>query len=257
MKAVILSAGQGTRLLPLTADNPKCLLKIEGQTIIEWQIGELAKCGIDRVSVVTGYRAERVEQLLNRRYDPCRVKVLYNPTYSWADNLFSCWAARHEMDKEFVLLNGDTLFEAVVLQRLLDAPVHPVTVVTHKKSHYDADDMKVSLNGDRLVDIGKKLSSDRVHAESIGMILFRDKGPVMFRRALDNAMGDPAANREWYLSVIARMARSMPVWTFAASGLHWCEVDYPADLKQARKVVRTFSDDDPLHCYPPRNYAWG
>jgi choline kinase len=52
MKAVILSAGQGKRLLPLTADHPKCLLDIEGQAIIEWQIGELAKCGIDRVSVV-------------------------------------------------------------------------------------------------------------------------------------------------------------------------------------------------------------
>ena len=112
MKAVILSAGQGKRLLPLTADNPKCLLNIEGQSIIEWQFGELAKCGIDRVSVVAGYHADRVEQLLARRYDPHRVSVLYNPTYSWADNLFSCWVARHEMGEEFVLLNGDTLFEA-------------------------------------------------------------------------------------------------------------------------------------------------
>jgi choline kinase len=257
MKAVILSAGQGKRLLPLTADNPKCLLNIEGQTLIEWQIGELAKCGIERVSVVTGYRADRVEQLLARRYDPRRVRVLYNPTYSWADNLFSCWAARHEMGKEFVLINGDTLFEAAVLERLLDAPVHPVTVVTHKKSHYDADDMKVSLDGDRLVDIGKKLAPERVDAESIGMILFRQKGPVMFGRALDSAMCEPSASKKWYLSVIARMARSMPVWTFAANGLQWCEVDYPADLKPARKVVRTFSVAEPLNCQRDKNYAWG
>ena len=80
MKAVILSAGQGKRLLPLTADNPKCLLNIEGQSIIEWQFGELAKCGIDRVVVVAGYHADRVAQLVVRRYDPHRVSVLYNPT---------------------------------------------------------------------------------------------------------------------------------------------------------------------------------
>ncbi len=257
MKAVILSAGQGKRLLPLTADNPKCLLNLDGQTIIEWQIGELAKCGIERVSVVTGYRAERVELLLARRYDPRRVRVLYNPTYSWADNLFSCWAARHEMNNEFVLLNGDTLFEAVVLERLLDAPVHPVTVVTHKKSRYDADDMKVSLDGDRLVNIGKKLASDQVDAESIGMILFREQGPVMFRRALDKAMGEPSASKKWYLSVIAHMARSMPVWTFAANGLQWCEVDYPADLEKARKVVRSFSVADHLSGHRHNNYALG
>jgi len=257
MKAVILSAGQGKRLSPLTADNPKCLLNIEGRTIIEWQIGELAKGGIDQVAVVTGYLADRVEQLLARRYDPRRVRVIYNPTYSWADNLFSCWVARYEMSQEFVLLNGDTLFEAAVLDRLLEAPFHPVTVVTHKKSHYDADDMKVSLDGDRLVNIGKKLASDQIDAESIGMILFREKGPVVFRRALDNAMGEPSASKKWYLSVIARMARSMPVWTFAANGLQWCEVDYPADLKKAHKVVRTFSVGDQLHGYRPKNYAWG
>jgi len=257
MKAVILSAGQGKRLLPLTADNPKCLLNIEGQSIIEWQFGELAKCGIDRVSVVAGYHADRVEQLLARRYDPHRVSVLYNPTYSWADNLFSCWVARHEMGEEFVLLNGDTLFEAEVLQRLLDAPVHPVTVVTHQKSYYDADDMKVSLDGKRLVDIGKKLACDRVDAESIGMILFREKGPLMFRSALENAMGDASASKKWYLSIIAQMARSMSIWTFAANGLQWCEVDFPADLKQARRVVRAFSAKDHSNRYPDKNYAMG
>jgi len=257
MKAVILSAGQGKRLLPLTADNPKCLLNIEGQSIIEWQFGELAKCGIDRVAVVAGYHADRVEQLLARRYDPHRVSVLYNPTYSWADNLFSCWVARHEMDAEFVLLNGDTLFEAEVLHRLLDAPVHPVTVVTHKKSYYDADDMKVSLDGERLVNIGKKLAPDRVDAESIGMILFREKGPFIFRSALENAMRDASASKKWYLSVIAQMARSMPVWTFAANGLQWCEVDFPADLKQAHRVVRAISASDQSNRYSDENYAWG
>jgi len=94
MNAVILSAGQGRRLLPLTADNPKCLVNIEGQSIIEWQIDELAKSGIDRIWVVAGYHADRVEQLLLRRYGPDRVEMLYNPTYSWADNLLSCWVAR-------------------------------------------------------------------------------------------------------------------------------------------------------------------
>ena len=257
MKAIILSAGQGKRLLPLTADRPKCLLSIEGQSLIEWQIGELFKSGIDRVLVVTGYHADRVEDLLSRRYGPDRVEVLYNPTYSWADNLFSCWVARHEMGEEFVLLNGDTLFEAEVLKRLLDAPVHPVTVVTHKKSYYDADDMKVSLDGERLVNIGKKLASNRVDAESIGMILFREKGPLMFRSALENAMRDASASKKWYLSIIAQMARSMPVWTFAANGLQWCEVDFPVDLKHAQRVVQACAAGGEYRAFPQTGFAWG
>ena len=218
MKAVILSAGQGKRLLPLTTDTPKCLLNINGRSLIEWQIHELAKCGIDQVSVVVGYHADRVEQLLHRRYDAQKIRTLYNPTYSWADNLFSCWVALTEMAEEFVLINGDTLFEAAVLRGLLETPARPVTLVTHMKRFYDADDMKVALDGSRLTRIGKSLAIDRVDGESIGMILFRGRGPAIFRRAVENAVRDPLASKKWYLSVIDDMAQVMPVWTYRSRG---------------------------------------
>lgn len=255
MKAVILSAGQGKRLLPLTADLPKCLVTIEGRAILEWQITELAKCGIDRVSIVAGYQYNKVQKLMDGSFNSSRVQVIYNPTFSWADNLFSCWAARHEMGEEFVLLNGDTLFEAALLERLLNAPVQPVTVVTHQKSYYDADDMKVSLDGARLVNIGKNLAADSVDAESIGMILFREKGPLMFRAALENAMHDPSSYRKWYLSVIAQMAKVMPIGTFSANGFQWCEVDFPADLNHAQKVVRAIGDTEHAQEFPRVSYG--
>jgi choline kinase len=257
MKAVILSAGQGKRLLPLTADNPKCLVKIDGRPLIEWQINELARCGVDRVSIVVGYHADRVKQLLDRRYDSQKIRTIYNPTYSWADNLFSCWAARAEMTEDFVLLNGDTLFEAAVLNRLLETPDRPVTVVTHKKRHYDADDMKVTLDGDKLIHIGKDLSIDQVDGESIGMILFRGEGPVRFCRGVENALRDSQAQGKWYLSVIDELAQLTPVWTYHINGLQWCEVDFPVDLKAAQRVVRTCGADGETRAFPHTRFAWG
>ena len=257
MKAVILSAGQGKRLMPLTADDPKCLLNIEGLPLIEWQINELNKAGIDQVAVVVGYRAGRVRQLLHRRFDSQRVRSIYNPTYAWADNLFSCWAARTEMDQEFILLNGDTIFEAAVVNRLLQTPAHPVTVATHQKGCYDADDMKVALDGDRLVNIGKDLALADVDGESIGMILFRREGPSLFRRAVDRALRDPAASKRWYLSVIDEMARSLPVRTCMVNGLQWCEVDFPADLKQAVSVVQACDAGGGINEFPLPRCAWG
>jgi len=257
MKAVILSAGQGKRLLPLTANNPKCLLKIGSRTLIEWQISELAKCGIDRVSIVTGYHADRVKQLINQRYDPKRIRTIYNPMYSWSDNLFSCWAARAEMTEEFVLLNGDTLFEAAVLNLLLKAPDRPVTVVTHKKRRYDADDMKVTLDGDRLMHIGKNLSVDKVDGESIGMILFRGEGPTKFCEGVESALGDSLAQKKWYLSVIDSLAQLMPVWTLSISGLQWCEVDFPVDLKHAKRVIRACESVGEPSAFAQTRFAWG
>ncbi|UCD82242.1 MAG: phosphocholine cytidylyltransferase family protein [Desulfobacterales bacterium] len=237
MKAVILSAGQGKRLLPLTENTPKCILPIMGQTLIEWQIEELAKCGIEKVSVVVGYRADKVEQILRSHYGPERVRTVYNAAYAISDNLVSCWSAHDEMDADFILLNGDTLFEAAVLRRLLETPLHPVTVVVSHKGNYDADDMKVELDGCRLVKIGKDLLPDQVDAESIGMILFRNQGPMLFRNALEKALRNPSAQTKWYLSVIDEMARTMPVWTCSVNDLHWCEVDYPADIELAEKVI--------------------
>ena len=237
MKAVILSAGQGKRLLPLTADFPKCILPIMGQTLIEWQIDELAKCGIEQVTVVLGYRADKVEGILRTRYGDHRVQTVYNAAYAVSDNLVSCWSAHDAMEEDFILLNGDTLFEAAVLKRLLETRDRSVTVVVSQKNEYDADDMKVELDGCRLVKIGKDLIPDQVDGESIGMILFRDEGPTMFREAIQKALRDPSSQTKWYLSVIDEMARRIPVWTCSVHGLQWCEVDYQADLKLAERVV--------------------
>ena len=237
MKAVILSAGQGKRLLPLTADCPKCILPVMGRTLVEWQIDELAKCGIEQVTIVLGFGADKVERLLRERYGLGRVRTIYNPAYAVSDNLVSCWAAHDEMNTDFVLLNGDTLFEADVLRRLLETQGHPVTVVISHKDQYDTDDMKVELDGCRLVKIGKDLLPDQVDGESIGMILFRDKGPMLFRKALGKAVSNPSSQTKWYLSVIDQMARSIPVWTCSVKGLQWCEVDYHEDLRMAEKVV--------------------
>lgn len=237
MKAVILSAGQGRRLLPLTAESPKCILRIHGQPLIEWQMRELAKCGISQVTVVVGFGADQVEQFLADRYKPHQVQALYNPFFAVSDNLASCWVARTEMTEEFILLNGDTLFEAAVLQRLLDAPARPVTMATDRKRAYDADDMKVAVNGDGLVKVGKDLAPEQADGESIGMLLFRGEGPALFRAAVERALRAPCALKQWYLSVIDTMAQSRLVWTLSIHGLRWVEVDCSADLDEAAKLV--------------------
>jgi choline kinase len=241
MKAIILSAGQGTRLLPMTATKPKCLLEIQGKTILEWQIDELRKCGIDKITVVTGYGADNVENLLQRRYGPQRIQTHYSPDYATTDNLVSCWEVQHLMTEDFILLNGDTLFEAAVVKNLLKSPANPVTVTVNHKDIYDADDMKVSLDGSRLVKVGKDISSESIHGESIGMILFRQSGPAIFKNHLKNAMEDTKSVRKWYLSVIDEIAQARTVQICSINGLAWCEVDYPADLKQADSVVTTFN----------------
>ena len=167
MKAIILSAGQGTRLGRLTAARPKCLLPIRGETsLLQVQLDVLAACGVDDVRVVTGFGAERVDAELRARHMPSqKVSTLFNPFYDCSDNLISCFMARFEMDEPFLLINGDTVFETRVLERLLASPPASLTLAVNEKDSYDADDMKVSLDGTRLRAVGKHLSLDTVDAE--------------------------------------------------------------------------------------------
>ena len=237
MRCIILSAGQGRRLLPLTAEVPKCVLSIGGQSLVERQITQVMKCGINQVTVVVGFGADRVEQVVRDRFKPDEVATLYNPFFAVSDNLASCWLARHLMTKDFVLLNGDTLFEPAVLQCLLDTPPNPVTLVIDRKPAYDADDMKVMLDGRKLLRVGKTLSPEQSHGESIGMTLFRGSGPGLFSDAIERAVRKPDALNRWYLSVIDDMAQMGLVWTCPIEGLKWTEVDCLADLEHARTLA--------------------
>ena len=240
MKTIILSAGQGTRLLPLTKSRPKCLLEVaEGLTILDWQLIQLADAGVEEVVVVTGYGSERVDQQVVNHRERLNVRTLLNPGYDQMDNLGSAWHAREEMDGEFIILNGDTLFVAPVVERLCQAAPVPVRTTISRKSSFDSDDMKVILDGDRLEAIGKTLDPSRATAESIGMILFRGEGVDRFRDAACAAMSEHRKNgNRYYLSLIDAIAKTDRVDLCEAAQHEWGEVDFPRDLEAARARLR-------------------
>lgn len=244
--AIILSAGQGRRLMPLTADTPKCLLRVGERSILEWEIEALLAAGIRSCTVVVGFRADKIVRALARfRHSGSRIRTLFNPAFDAADNLISCWAARSEMNSDFLLLNGDTLFEPLVVERVLSSDPAPITVAVRTKRHYDADDMKVSSTHGVLRRIGKELSHEETDAESIGMLLFRQQGPRLFREALEELAQGPRATRQWYLSVIDQLAQMSIVRTQPVDGLRWAEIDFPGDLKVAAQIVSGWTSLSP------------
>ncbi len=247
MKAIILGAGQGKRLLPLTAEVPKALLNIAGRSLAEWQARELCRCGIEELVFVTGFNSaafERALAALAPAYPGCRVRSIHNVGYASTDNLVSCWMARAEMTEDFVLLNGDTLFRAPLLRQLLASEEAPVTLAADRKEHYDEDDMKIRFDSRRLDKIGKTLPAPEADGESIGMILFRDEGPARFAAALEEAVREPQAEKRWYLSVIDALAPSGDVQVELIEGHPWCEVDYPLDLERARHLAAGWLNEE-------------
>ncbi|MEX6725461.1 phosphocholine cytidylyltransferase family protein [Parapedomonas caeni] len=243
MRAIILSAGQGSRLLPLTADKPKCLIDCSGRTLLDWQLDALLANGIDDIVVVVGFQSDKVEaHLAARDFGGARVRTLFNPFYQVADNLGSVWLARPlMMEGDFLILNGDTLVTPALVAAVLAQAVEGINVTIDVKSTYDADDMKVVRAGSRLLAIGKTLPLEQVNAESIGFLVFKGAGARLFADTVDTVMHTAEGVKSWYLRVIGRIAETNPVNVVSIEGHGWGEVDFPADVERARALTAQWS----------------
>ena len=247
MKAIILSAGQGRRLMPLTSNLAKCCLPLHGISILEWQLSQIAQCDIDEVVVVTGFAYEVVDAIVDK-ISGIKVRTLHNPMYAHTDNLGTCWEARSEMDGPFVLMNGDTLFEAAILQRLLACDKgYPITLATDSKPHFDLDDMKIIADGDRLLKVSKQLDISLVSGESIGLMVFNRAGAKSFTHKLEEMMDKVDALQLWYLSAIDQLASEGIAGICPIRGLSWCEVDDARDFAAAADVVIRWKAAQDIH----------
>ncbi|HXG99636.1 MAG TPA: phosphocholine cytidylyltransferase family protein [Sphingomicrobium sp.] len=238
MKAIILSAGQGSRLGQRTASRPKCLIEFAGRSLLDRQLDTLDACGIDDVVVVTGFRDDQIEAALVRRKSGPRVRTIFNPFYQVADNLGSLFVARDELDGDVLVWNGDTLVSESLMAQVVDNNGRDgICVTIDRKDDYDSDDMKVIADDDgRLRAIGKRINTG-VNAESIGLLAFRGEGAGRFCNAIERAMRTKEGTTIWYLRVIHHLAQNGDVWTLDISGEEWGEVDFPADIPSAEALA--------------------
>jgi choline kinase len=167
---------------------------------------------------------------------------VFNPFYSVSDNLATCWLAQEWMQDDFIILNGDTLFEPAVARRLLASDDAVLTLAVNEKDAYDDDDMKVSMHDStRLVAVGKTLDPRIVDGESIGLMLFREEGGRQFKSVLERAVRESGAVNRWYLSAVNELAQTTDVATLSITGLWWGELDSADDLAFLRASL---NDDD-------------
>ena len=239
MKAIILAAGQGSRLGHLTDDRPKCLIEFGGRSLLDRQLDALVANGIEEAVIVTGFRDDQIEAALAARTGGPRVRTFFNPFFKVADNLGSLYLVRGELTGDCLVWNGDTLVSDALMARVVgNGDRQGICVTIDRKNAYDDDDMKVVAGEDgRLRAIGKRIK-DGVNAESIGLLAFRRGGAERFAQAIDRAMRTAEGTTIWYLRVIHHLAQESDVWTLDISGEEWGEVDFPEDVAPAEKMVR-------------------
>ena len=244
MKAIILSAGQGSRLGHLVDDRPKCLIDFNGRTLLDRQLDTLEANGVHEAVVVTGFHDELIEAAIAARSGGPEVRTVYNPFYKVADNTGSLYMARQELAGDCLVWNGDTLVSRSLMAKVVANSQPGICVTIDRKDEgYDEDDMKVVEAGGRLKAIGKRIA-EGVNAESIGLLAFRSGGSEQFREAIERAMRTSEGTTIWYLRVINHIAQSADVWTLDISGEEWGEVDFPPDVEAACELTARWDAAD-------------
>ncbi|MFL6829893.1 MAG: NTP transferase domain-containing protein [Sphingomicrobium sp.] len=244
MKAIILSAGQGSRLGHLVDDRPKCLIDFNGRTLLDRQLDTLEANGVHEAVVVTGFHDELVNKAIAARSSGPKVRTVFNPFFKVADNTGSLYMAREELSGDCLVWNGDTLVSRELMRRVVTNSQPGICVTIDRKADgYDDDDMKVVEEGGRLKAIGKRIAAG-VNAESIGLLAFRGGGAEQFREAIEGAMRTSEGTTIWYLRVINQIAQCADVFTFDIAGEEWGEVDFPPDVEAARALTKGWDAAD-------------
>lgn len=182
MKAIIIAAGPGMRLNPLTDNRPKCMLDIEGKTILQRALEILRNCGINDIAIVRGYKKEAI--------DYSGVKYYYNKDYENNNILGSLFYAEEEMDGILVVSYSDILYEEKVLKKLLRSEADISVVVDTKwteayegrTEHPVSEAEKVLVQDNRVVKIGKEpIGAEEAYGEFIGLAKFSGRGTELLK----------------------------------------------------------------------------
>ncbi len=147
MKAIILAAGMGTRLRPITRTVPKCLVPVNSKPILEHQFDALLLAGIREVVLVVGHLGQMLSDKYGTSYGGMNIHYVENRLYDRTNNIYSLWLARQHLESQVLLLEGDLVFEPELLQRLTQTPEPDVAIVERFQPHMDGTVLQTNGRG--------------------------------------------------------------------------------------------------------------
>jgi len=239
MRAIIIAAGKGTRLFPLTKNTPKSLIEIgNGITMLESQLHSLKENNIKDVTIIVGYRAEQIEAKIKKYAGDFNINTVFNPFYETSNNLISVWMARHFMQEDFITINGDDIFKPSVIGNLLKSESN-ITMVADEKNYYDDDDMKIVHKDGLVLQVSKKIPAEEANGESVGIIKFTGKGRQIYIDTLDEMVRDEENMNAFYLKAIQQIInKGYPVNFSMCKPDDWGELDFHPDLVLIKQYLR-------------------
>jgi choline kinase len=239
MIAIILAAGVGARLAGATP-GPKCLLELGGRTLLGRHLDNLARLGVDGVSICVGYEAERVRGAVSAHARP-PVLLCHNPLYRLG-SIVSLWTARAALaaGADVLVMDADVLYHPAILERLV-ASRHADCCLMDRDFAAGDEPVKICLEDDRIVEFRKRLDPGLAYnriGESVGFFKLTPATALRLATLAGRYVADGRRElpHEEALRELA-LAADAAFGVEDVTGLPWIEIDFPEDVERARFEV--------------------
>ena len=232
--AIVLCAGMGSRLRPLTDDRPKCLVPVAGQTLLRRTLDALHKSSVvGRVIVVSGYRADQLEAAVANA--PLPVTVVHEPRYEHTQNVVSLARGLQQRlpGEAWMKLDGDLLVDPSVIAALVGGEAR---VAVDTTAVVDEEAMKVLVDRGRITCFGKGLSVRRCAGESIGIEAFSMQGAEIVADTITRAVNKGRTDA-YYEDVYNDALATVNFEALSVDSHSWIEIDNHEDLQRAERLL--------------------
>ena len=235
MRAVILAAGVGKRLWPVTQHKPKCLIEIGGQTLLSRYLEVLASVQIRDVTIVVGYKQEMIRAAVGTQHRGVSISYLVNEEFH-RGSISSLWIARSALSDDVVIMDADVLFHREILRRLVDSPFTNCLLMDDTVNQ-TGEECMVVVQGERVIALSKKMP-DRydVAGEGVGFLKVRRADTAHVIGSLKRYIDQDRWDME-YEDGLLQYFQDVKVGHEKIGGLPWTEIDFPKDITRAEREI--------------------
>lgn len=235
MKAIILAAGVGKRLWPVTQHRPKCLIEFGGRTLVHRYLAALSSVRVRKVTVVVGYKQEMIRAAVGSEYAGVPVSYVVNDQFH-RGSISSLWMARAAFDDDLIIMDADVLFHAEILRRLVESRSANCLLMDETVKQ-QGEECMVVVEGGRVIALTKQLPLHYDYAgEGVGFLKVRYADTPHIVASLKPHIERDAWNME-YEDGLSGFFRLVPVGHEKIGGLPWAEIDFPEDVTKAEREV--------------------
>jgi len=239
MKAVILAAGLGKRLRPITENIPKAFLEINNKPLINYSLENIELAGLKDVIIVTGFMDSYFREKLGEQFNKLSIKYVKNSEYKNTGSMFSLSKIKHIINDDIILLESDLLYEKKALSLLLNSEFKDVILISKKSGSGDEVFICVDKNY-RITDLGKNISKEK-KKNSIGELVGISKLSMNFQKVLYREANQDYKNNikklHYEECIFETSKQGYPIYGLFDEELIWIEIDKYDDLKKAKDYI--------------------